>query len=154
MIANFEHLDVNEKDLMYSLPIYVAVLIAGADGRIDNVELKKATSIANLKKVKASKDLLEYFNVVYLDFEDKLKMTLANLPSGAKEREKLIIEKLSSSTAIFKKLDKAYAIKLYACLKEIAKHVAEASGGIFGYMSIGYEESKLVDLKMIKFHSR
>ena len=48
------------------------------------------------------------------------------------------------------KLDKTLAIKFYESLKDFAKKIAEASGGVLGYMSIGYEESKLIQLKMIK----
>ena len=66
------------------------------------------------------------------------------------EREKLLSEEISKVNDIWPKLESSFAIKLYASLKEIAKHIAEASGGVFGYMSVGYEESKLIDLKMIK----
>ena len=150
MIAEFEGLEQSEKDLMYSLPIYVAVLIAGADGKIDNHELKKAVAISNLKTTKARKDLIDFYNEVNTDYEDKLKMTIANLPSTTKEREKLLIEEIGKVNAIWPKIESSFAVKLYASLKEIAKHIAEASGGVFGYMSVGYEESKLIDLKMIK----
>ena len=150
MIAEFDGLEQSEKELMYSLPIYVAVLIAGADGKIDKNELKKAVSISNHKTSKARKDLLEFYNVVNADYEDKLKMTIANLPSGTQEREKRLIEEISKVNEIWPKIDSSFAVKFYASLKEIAKHIAEASGGVFGYMSVGYEESKLVDLKMIK----
>ncbi len=150
MIPEFENLTQEETDLMYSLPIYVAVLIAGADGKIDNNEIRKAVSLANLKKKKARKELIAFYNVVNTDYEDKLKMVIANFPVDHKEREKLIIDEIKKVNDIFPKLDRAYAIKLYASFKEIAKQIAEASGGVFGYMSIGYEESKLIDLKMIK----
>jgi hypothetical protein len=150
MIPEFTELSQEETDLMYSLPIYVAVLIAGADGKIDDSELKKAISIAGHKTKKARKDLLDYYREVNTDYEDKLKMTIANLPSDHKTREKLLIEEISKVNAIFKKIDKAFAVKLYASIKENAKLIAEASGGVFGYMSVGYEESKLIDLKMIK----
>jgi hypothetical protein len=150
MIAEFDSLEQSEKDLMYSLPIYVAVLIAGADGNIDNNELKKAVAISGLKTTKARKELIDYYNEVNTDYEDKLKMTIANLPSGVKEREKLLIEEIAKVNDVWPKLESSFAVKLYASLKEIAKHIAEASGGVFGYMSVGYEESKLIELKMIK----
>ena len=150
MIAEFDGLEQSEKELMYALPIYVAVLIAGADGKIDNNELKKAVQVSNLKTSKARKELIEFYQEVNTDYEDKLKMTIANLPSGTKEREKLLIETIAKSNDVLPKLESSFAIKLYASLKEIAKHIAEASGGVFGYMSVGYEESKLIDLKMIK----
>ena len=154
MIPQFEDLNQEESELMYSLPIYVSVLIAGADGKIDSMEIKKAVSLADLKKKKARKDLLDYYNHVNTDYEDKIKMTIANLPLGHKEREKILIDNLSQANDIFLKVDKAFAIKLYASLKETAKHIAEASGGVFGYMSVGYEESRLIDLKMIKDPSK
>jgi hypothetical protein len=76
-------------------------------------------------------------------------MTLSNLPSDHKKREKQLIDDISKVNDIFPKLEKGFAIKLYASIKEISKHIAEASGGVFGYMSVGYEESKLLELKMI-----
>ena len=150
MIAQFEDLNQDELELMYSLPIYVSVLIAGADGKIDSSEIKKAVTLAGLRKKKARKDLLEFYRHFNMDYEDKIKMAIANLPSGQKEREKILIEELEKSNVVFAKLDKAFSIKLYASLLETAKHIAEASGGVFGYMSVGYEESRLIDLKMIK----
>jgi len=150
MISEFEDLDSSELELMYSLPVYVAILIAGADGKIDGNEVKKAVAISGLKTSKARKELIEYYSVVNTDYEDKLKMAIANLPSESKEREKLLIEEIAKVNNIWSKIEHSFAVKLYASLKEIAKHIAEASGGVFGYMSIGYEESKLVDLKMIK----
>ena len=154
MISEFDNLEAGEKDLMFNLPIYVSVLVAGADGNIDSMELQKAVSLANNKAKKARKQLLDYYTVVNQNFEDKLKMAIANLPSGVRERETALIDKLSESNDVFAKIDQTFAVKLYASLKDMAKQVAEASGGVFGYMSVGYEESKVVDLKMIKDPSK
>ena len=139
---------------MLSLPVYVAVLVAGADGTIDNNEIQKSISMANNKSKKARKHLLDYYGVVNENYEDKIKMAIAHLPSGVVEREKVIVEKLEEANNVFPKLDQVFAIKLYASLKDVAKKVAEASGGIFGYMSVGYDESKVVDLKMLKDPSK
>ncbi len=154
MIQEFEHLSQTERELMFSLPVYVAVLIAGADGDIDNREVNKANNLANDKLRNARKDLIAYYAEANESFEDKLKMAIANLPSGTAERQKLLVEKLKSANEIFDKLPKKYAVALYASLKETAKKIAESSGGVFGYMSIDFEESKLIELKMIKDPSR
>lgn len=154
MIPEYEPLNEEERDFMCALPIYVSILIAGADGKIDNSEIKKAISVSNIKTKKARKELVGYFQQVNKDFEDKLKMTIANLPSGTKEREKFLIEELGKTNDIFAKMEKSFTSKLYLSLKDIAKSIAEASGGVFGYMSVGYEESKLIDLKMIKNPSK
>ena len=91
MISEFDNLEAGEKDLMFNLPIYVSVLVAGADGNIDSMELQKAVSLANNKATKARKQLLDYYTVVNQNFEDKLKMAIANLPSGVRERETALI---------------------------------------------------------------
>ena len=150
MIPEYEQLNEEEKDFMCSLPIYVSILIAGADGKIDRQEIKKAVTFTNLKTKKARKELIEYYQNINKDFEDKLKMTIANLPSDIKKREKHLIEEISRANDIFPKMEKVFTSKLYLSLKDIAKGIAEASGGVFGYMSVGYEESRLIDLKMIK----
>ena len=154
MYPDNDNLTQEEQDFMCSLPIYVSVLIAGADGNIDKHEIKKAISLTSIKTQKARKELIDYFKRVNTDFEDKLKMTIANLPKDTKEREKILIEEIGKANDVFPKLDKNFTQKLYLSLKDIAKSIAEASGGVFGYMSVGYEESKLIDLKMIKDPSK
>ena len=154
MIQEFENLSQSEQELMFSLPVYVAVLIAGADGDIDNREVSKANNLANDKLKNARKDLIAYYTEANENFEDKLKMAIANLASGTAERQKYLVEKLKESNECFDKIPKKYAIALYSSLKEIAKKIAEASGGVFGYMAIDFEESKLIELKMIKDPSK
>jgi len=154
MIKEFEVLTQSERELMLSLPVYVAVLIAGADGEIDNREVSKAINLANDKLKNARKELIGYYGEANENFEDKFKMAIANLPSNTSERQKVLVEKLKESNSIFAQLPKKYAVSLYASLKEVAKKIAEASGGVFGYMSIDFEESKLIELKMIKDPSK
>ena len=119
MIAEFEGLEQSEKDLMYSLPIYVAVLIAGADGKIDSSELKKAVSISNHKTSKARKELIDFYQQVNTDYEDKLKMTIANLPAGTKEREKLLIEEIGKVNDIWPKLESVLLLSYMPALKKL-----------------------------------
>ena len=150
MIAEFEDLSPEEQSIIYSTPVLVAILVAGADGKIDKSEMKEAISISKLKKKRARKDLIDYYQQVGQDFEDKLMVGINKYPADPHERQKLITEELKQLNSILPKLDKKFALKYYESLKDFAKRIAEASGGILGYMSIGYEESKLIELKMIK----
>jgi hypothetical protein len=150
MIAEFEHLTSEEQTMIYSTPVLVAILIAGADGKIDKSEMREAISISKLKKKRARKDLIEYYQQVGEDFEDKLMVGINKYPTDPHERQTLISEELKMLNKIIPKLDKKFALKYYESLKDFAKRIAEASGGVLGYMSIGYEESKLIELKMIK----
>ncbi len=154
MIPEFENLEQEEQGLLYKAPVLVAILVAGADGRIDKSEIREAISISGMKKIKARKDLLQYYNEVGKDFEDKLKVGISKYPSDIKERQEIISKELSGISTILPKLNRKFAVAFYASLKDFAKRIAESSGGILGYMSIGYEESKLIDLKMIKGPSK
>ena len=149
MIDQFTSLEQHEIETMFKVPILVSILIAGADNNIDNAEMKKAVSISKTKQQKARKDLIEYYRVVGSDFEDKLKVLIQHYPVDAEDRNPQIIEELEKLNDILPKLDQNFAIDFYQSIKGIARKVAEASGGVLGYMAVGYEESKFVGLDMI-----
>ncbi len=150
MITDFEKLSEEEIESMLKVPLLVSILIAGADDKIDKSEIKKAVDISRSKQIRARKSLLDFYTEVGDDFEDKLKIMIQQYPVSSEQRTPLIIDELEKLNDILPKLDKQFAIEFYESVKDIARKVAEASGGVLGYMSIGYEESKLVDLKMIK----
>ncbi|MTI19542.1 hypothetical protein E1176_00765, partial [Fulvivirga sp. RKSG066] len=128
----------------------VSILIAGADGTIDKSEIKQAVSLSKSKQTSAREDLIEYYRVAGQDFEDKMKIMIAAYPKDAADRNPLIIGELEKVNQIFPKLDPHFAQEFYASIKDMAKKIAEASGGVLGYMAVGYEESKLIGLEMIK----
>lgn len=149
-MKNINRLEEREKDHLSVLPIYITVLIASADGEIDQAEIRKAVDLSNSGLQDLGPELKEYYSSVFQDYEDKLKITIANLPTKKEERHKYLLRQLIKANDIFQKLDKPWAIKLYESFKDLAKKIAEASGGILGYGKIGFEESKLIDLHMIQ----
>lgn len=154
MIAEFNALNNEEIETMLAVPVLVTILIAGADGQIDKSEVNEAISIAKLKQKKARVGLIDYYREVGTDFEDKLKVMIQQFPSKAEERNPIIIEELSKVNAILPKLENNFSVEFYASIKDLAKKIAESSGGILGYMAVGYEESKLIELKMINNPSK
>ncbi|TRX51419.1 hypothetical protein FNH22_24325 [Fulvivirga sp. M361] len=154
MVEQFDNLTESERELMFKVPILVSILIAGADNEIDKSEIKQAVNLSKLKQQKARKDLIDYFKTVGTDFEDKLKVTIQQYPVDASDRNPKIIEELERLNHVLPKLDKNFAIDFYASIRDIARKIAEASGGVLGYMAVGYEESKLIGLDMIKEPSK
>lgn len=154
MIEEFKVLTQEEVEMMLKVPIIVSILIAGADNDIDNTEIKEASSISRLKQKKARLDLIDYYKEVGVDFEDKLKVLIQQYPAKAEERNPILIEELEQLNIILPKLSRKFAIEFYASIKDIAKKIAEASGGLLGYMAVGYEESRLIGLNMIKDPSK
>lgn len=154
MLAELENLEDEELELILKVPILVSILIAGADNEIDKSEIRQAVNISKSKQARARKSLIDYYKEVGENFEDKLMVSIQSYPMDAQKRNPMIIEELEQLNNLLPKIDKQYAIEFYESIKDIAKKIAEASGGVLGYMAIGYEESKLIGLNMIKDPSK
>lgn len=148
-VKEFENLREDEIEVLLNAPVYVAVLIAGADGKIDKAERKEAVEIARSKQSRAREQLVEYYKLVGNSFEEKFNKFITELPEDPEQRNKDVESELRKLNFILPKIDRVFAIKLYASLKDLAKRIAEASGGILGYLSVSYEEQTLMELKMI-----
>jgi hypothetical protein len=153
MISELKNLSESEIDLLKKIPAMVTILIAGADDQISKSELKEAVNLTKIKQSKARRELLSYYQEIAPDFEKSLNDLLKSYPEDAEIRSKQVVVELERLNDILKKVDKDWATQFVSSMKDIAKKVAEATGGVFGYLSIGYEESKLIDLKMIKVPS-
>jgi len=149
MIPEFDSLSSNEVELMHKTPMLVSILIAGADGRIDQSEISKAISLASKKYVRGKSRLAEFYDEVGSDFEDKLKIVIQGFPVKEKERTPKVVAELAEVNPILKKLDRQFSVELYKSLKEIALEVANSSGGVLGMKKVGQEEARYLALDMI-----
>ncbi|UXP31702.1 hypothetical protein N6H18_15235 [Reichenbachiella agarivorans] len=149
MVEEFKTLRDDEIEVLLNAPVLVSVMIAGADDKIDKDEITQAVEIANSKQSRAREQLIDYYREVGKDFQTKFEKYVAEMPDNADARTEMITQELRKLNHILPKLDHTFAIKLYASLKDMAKKIAEASGGILGYMSVSYEEAKLMELRMI-----
>ena len=150
MIKQFESLNDEEIELMGKAPILTAILIAGADNKIDKYEIKEALRISRYKPIKGRDLLVDFYKEISGDFEYNLIEEIASLPREARKRNPFIISELEKLNKILPKLDRKFAIQFYESMKDIAKRIAKASGGVLGYISVDYEESKLMELRIIK----
>ena len=149
MIPAFDKLRDPEIESMFRAPLIACILIAGADGHIDRKEIQKA--IHQTKKTAGkSKQLGEFFKMVEVDFEDKLKVLLQSLPVELTERNKLIIAELTSINAILPKLSIEFSREFYSRMRDLAHQVASSSGGMLGLNSVDEHEARYIDLPMLK----
>lgn len=150
MSSVFARLEDHEIELLHKAPILVCILIAGADGTIDRKEIKEAIRFAEKKNRQASSSLAELFHEIFSDFEDKLKIVMQGYPYESTQRTPMLVEELAQLNAVWPKLAPEFAKEFYNTLKDIASKVAESSGGLLGYKSIGEEEARYVHLPMIQ----
>lgn len=150
MIEELKKLSEAELETLYNAPVWVTILIAGADNKFDKKELQEAISVTHLKQKRARQALIDYYKEVSRNFESNLKGYISLLPQDARDRTELLSENLAKLNLILPKLDKSFSTQFYESIKDLAQKVANASGGIMGFLATGYEESKLLNLKMIK----
>lgn len=150
MINYLDPLSEEEKLFLQKAPVLVSILIAGADNKIDKSEIKEALRISRYKPIKARILLKNFYSSIGDEFEYNLIEEIASLPREARKRTPMIVEELGKLNTILPKLDRKFAIQFYESMKDIAKKIAKASGGVLGYISVDYAELKLMELKMIK----
>ncbi|MCW5912190.1 MAG: hypothetical protein KIT62_14040 [Cyclobacteriaceae bacterium] len=150
MIKEFEKLTSAEMELLHKAPVLVSILIAGADGNIDNKEVRRAISLTEAKQKNSGASLVEFYTEVGTDFEDKIKIVIQSLPSKVDKRTAEISALLAQLEPVFGKINRQVAVEFYQSLREIATEIAQSSGGVLGMKTIGDEEAMLVNLPMIK----
>jgi hypothetical protein len=148
MIREFKKLEPHEAEFMFKAPVLVCILIAGADGKIDQKEIREAISIA-AKNKRAEGVLFEYFQVVFDDFEDKLKIAIQNYPYESTQRTPIITEELAAINSLWSKLSPEFSAPFYEMLLNIAKKIASSSGGWLGINSISPQEARYLNLPMV-----
>ena len=150
MLAEFGNLSNSEIELVLKSPILTSILIAGADGNIDRKEIQESIKVAQKNAKKSKTRMMEFYQFVGEDFEDKLKILLQGYPSSASQRSTMIVQELAQLNNVLPKIDRVFAQELYGSIKDIAHKIASSSGGLLGMKSIGEEEARYVDLPMIK----
>lgn len=146
----FNKLKTEEKEILLNSPSLVIILIAGADGVIDNKEISKAINVTKENAARSEGYLNSFYREVAENFVVKFHNLLSTLPDDTDQRNAIIVQRLSRLNEIFQKTDKTFSIVLYSNLRTLAVEIAKSSGGTLGMNSISDEELEFLDLPMIK----
>jgi hypothetical protein len=149
MISQFKNLSEEEKTALLDAPALIAVLIAGADNDIDKKEVDYSSKIAHYRAANNESVLQGYYAEVDKFISDAIAQQINTLPKNPNNRQQILIEELKKLNEVLPKLDKTFAVELYNSWLSLAKSVAQASGGLWGYASITPDEERLLHLSMI-----
>lgn len=144
-----QNLTVDEIEELSLIPVWVSILIASSDDKIDRFELKKAIQVAIDKQATEDRLIIGYYKKVAEKFEINLKGYIALMPSDNIKRTNFLVSKLERVNYLFSLLEKDFSYQLYLSFRDFAKKVADASGGIFGLLSVSTKASKYIGLEMI-----
>jgi len=133
--------------LLDAIPL-ITILIAGADGEMDHNELKWAEKMTNIRSYDNNK-LQEYFKMVGERFAPRIDELIQELPDDTEARQAILSNRLAALNPILHKIDDFDAAIYYKNFRTFAKHVAESSGGLLRFLSIGPKEAELIELPML-----
>ncbi len=127
----------------------ITILVAGADGTIDEQELNWAEKLTHIRTYVEPAELNAFYEEVEKDFDGSYKDFLKELPDAIADREKEISKRLGELNHVLACLPNSVAYQLYTSFTSFAKHIAKASGGFLRFGSISSEEKQWINLPMI-----
>ena len=151
-IMQFNHLSEDERNLLYSTPSLITFLIGGADNNFDTKEEVQSEHLVRIRTATGDPMLFDFYKHIEQTYFDQLDATIKKyekLPVA--ERTEMISNELAKLNEILPKIDNLFARALLKSLRSLAKAIAEASGGVFGFLEISYEEEHLMGLNMITY---
>ena len=150
MISYLANLTEQEQRMLIEAPVLIAILVAGADHKIDDAEKDWAEKVAHFRSMKNDSILKDYYYEVDKLFDDTFNDYVKSLPEDSLERNKQIAGELKKLNEVFPQLDAEFAKELYDSYLTFADQVARASGGVLGYAAVIAEEKEWAQLSMIK----
>ncbi len=149
MLEHIHNLKPEEKDLLIHCPLYVSILIAGADGEIHDAEKQRTLELIHTKTFSEKYELKALYIELEHDAEHELRRLIAELPKERDERIQAITEQLEKLNHILPKLEHRFQVHFYNSLRQFAHFVSRAEGGFWGIGAKTHLEKDLVKLPMI-----
>ncbi|MGC4022937.1 MAG: hypothetical protein QM734_13840 [Cyclobacteriaceae bacterium] len=127
----------------------VVILIAGIDGDIDRSEIREAISQAKKRQKNPAEGLVELYQEIGEDFEDKLKVLLQSYPLEVTQRNPMVVDALTRLNDLLPKLNSAFSSHYYDSICDLAMKI-KCLAVRWDVKSIGEAEARYVKIPMIK----
>ena len=150
MTQELSGLNDQEYNQLKDAVVLITVLLAGADGEIDQKEKDWAAKVTQIRSYSLPDGLKEFYQDVGEEFNEKLATAIDRYQGDAKARNEAISGELANLNEVFPKIEnRMVASRLYESLITFAEHVAKASGGFLSWGKINVDEKHLLGLSMI-----
>lgn len=149
MLEGFEHLSSEELDALVAAPVWITVLIGGADGKIDHEERVWSDRLMRARTYSQPNLVSEYYRVVAEGFLGKVDQLMTELPEDAETRNTRLAEMIGTLNPVLAKLDTELAATLYKSYVVLAKETAKASGGFLRIGAVSAAEYQWIKLPML-----
>lgn len=140
MPISISELPKEAQETLFLTPAKAAILVGGADEHFDKIEQRVAKEITYIKSYTAKGHLKEFYGHVAERFVKDVNDLMITYPIKATERNAIIHEELKNLLPILDQLEDPFKTNFIKSILELARHVAEASGGILGLLTISHKE--------------
>ena len=122
----FKNLTAKENKVLLKFPVYISLLAANWDGKLDEIEKKSAIKFAHTKTFSCNPLLTEFYHEADIVFKSNIEQLDKNLPEGKEKREEAIKKELLEIEKIVHKLGKEYSMIMHHSMKSFKEHVSKA----------------------------
>lgn len=135
--------------MMFDAIPLITILVAGADGDMDEVELSEAQRLADIRSYDSHGRLLAYYEVIDDNLVGRIQAMAKDYPTEVEARQAAISEKLALLNPILAKLKQPFGYLYYHSFVSFANFIAESHGGFLRFMTVSDEEAEVKDLPML-----
>lgn len=141
---NYQDLDQNIKDSLLAYPLYVTLLAANKDGKLDEAEYDAAVRHARSAITSDEPSLRSYFEDAGRNFGDRLKKLDEELPKEREERKTMIMERLGQLEQHTHSLDERSRDEFFKSMNEFKSRVSTAHRTGLEYLIFPMAYSKTI----------
>jgi hypothetical protein len=128
----FKQLSFHDNKILMTLPVYIALLAANADGIMDEEEKLVAVEFTHIKTFSGDPLLRPYYKESEIVFKNTLMQLNKKLPTEKASREIAINKELVNIEKIVMKLDTQNGKTLHQNMNALAEHVSKAHNNVLG----------------------
>jgi hypothetical protein len=141
----FKDLSQPEREQLLKFPIYLSLLAASKDCRLDGREMHTAIKLTHIKTFSCDPVLADYYAEVDKNFETTATEISGQFPVDKEARELAIKRELNKLELILRKLDNRYAAIMHESLRSYKDHVSRAHRNVLEYFIFPLPISGITD---------
>jgi hypothetical protein len=125
-----KNISETENEALLKFPVYVSLLAALKDSKLDEAEKKSAIKFSHIKTYSCDPLLTSFYEAADKVFEKNMLQLDKDLPVKNEERVTAIKKELSNLEKIVLKLGKEYTTVMHRSMKSFKEHVSKAHDNV------------------------
>ncbi len=126
-----KNISERENEALLKFPVYISLLAANSDSKLDEAEKKSAIKISHIKTYSCDPLLTSFYAEADKLFEKNMLQLDKDLPVKKEERVAAIKKELLNLEKIVLKLGKEYTTVMHRSMKSFKDHVSKAHNNVF-----------------------